>query len=77
MPANTEDIVAWIVANVGSGEVPQDEGNSEALVYNLVQLARNGRPYRKYNYEPDQDAEIEQLYAECMDQTRGDDKALS
>ena len=59
-----EKIVQWIVRNVSDDMVPADEGNIDALIYNLVQLARYGRPCRLYNYEPEQEAEIEALYRE-------------
>lgn len=48
----------WIISTVTADDVPHDEGNSEALVYNLVHLLMDGREYRRYNYEPDQDAEL-------------------
>jgi len=54
----TEEIVRWIVENVDELVVPGDEGNGDALVYNLVHLARAGKDYRPYCYEADQDKEI-------------------
>lgn len=56
-----EAIVRWIIRDVDACDVPQDEGNNKALLYNLVQLARNGRPYTAYNYEQEQDEEIAAL----------------
>jgi len=56
-----EIIRAWIVKNVDDRDVPGDEGNPDALIYNLVHLLQEGRPYRMYEYQADQDAEIEQL----------------
>jgi len=53
------EIVRWIIQNVDARDVPGDESNGPALIYNLVHLAREGKNYRKYNYEPDQDKEIE------------------
>ena len=54
----TEIIVAWILENVDSSDVPADEGNDEALIYNLVHLARDGVAYEPYAYKPHQDKEI-------------------
>ena len=50
-------IERWILNEIDE-RVPGDEGNSDALVYNLVHLCREGQNYRHYNYEPDQDDEI-------------------
>lgn len=63
-PEEIDLIVRWIVENVTAAEVPPDEGNERALIYNLIQLARNGRPYEKYVYGDDQDKIIERLEAE-------------
>jgi len=57
-----DDIIEWIVKNVTSDVVPGDELNDEALVYNLVHLATYGEGFRHYDYEPEQDLEIESLY---------------
>ena len=54
-------LVAWIVDNVDDRDVPMDEGNSDALIWNLVQLVRHGRPYESYDYKAEQDAEVEKL----------------
>ena len=43
-------LVEWIVLNVDESDVPGDEGNGEGLVYNLVQLAINGKDYKRYDY---------------------------
>lgn len=58
-----ERLERWIVRNVSASDVPADEGNEDALVYNLVQLARHGEAYDHYDYRPEQDAEIERLRA--------------
>jgi hypothetical protein len=60
MADDVERIVRWIVKNVDELVVPDDEGNGDALVYNLVHLAREGKIYRRYAYEADQDEEIAQ-----------------
>lgn len=57
-----DDIIEWIIKNVTTNVVPGDEGNEEALVYNLVHLAAYGSGFRYYDYEPEQDAEIKSLY---------------
>lgn len=57
-----ETIIRWIVQNVDDREVPLDEGNGDALVYNLVQLARHGRPYEGYHYKEEQDQDINSLF---------------
>lgn len=59
---NNDDTIEWIVKNVTSDVVPGDEGNEDALVYNLVHLAAYGSGFRHYNYEPEQNAEIKALY---------------
>lgn len=51
-------IEQWILDNVNETVVPSDEGSAEGLVYNLIHLLRDGKGYRRYNYQPDQDAEI-------------------
>jgi hypothetical protein len=58
---NKEEIILiarWIMTHVDETVVPPDEGNGDALRYNLIHLLREGRNYRRYNYEPDQDNEI-------------------
>lgn len=60
MELTSEDIKkfeAWIIANVNDRVVPGDEGNSEALIFNLVHLVRGDG--ERYNYLPHQDKEIE------------------
>lgn len=54
-------IERWIIENVNSDDVPSDEGNTEALVYNLVHKLREGKSYRRYRYEQDQDIELTSL----------------
>jgi hypothetical protein len=63
-PEEKQLIERWIIENVDASVVPDDEGNTEALIYNLLQLLRHGRDGfedRKYNYLPEQDAEISTL----------------
>jgi len=57
-----DNIIEWIVQNVSATDVPADEGNTEALIYNLIHLARDGKDYHPYNYEPEQDLEIAFLF---------------
>ena len=54
-----DQLIEWIVKNVDESIVPMDEGNGDALVYNLVHLALGDG--KKYNYQPEQDDEIEGL----------------
>ena len=55
---NINSIVeTWLIKNIDSTVVPNDEGNGDALLYNLVHLLYNDD--QKYNYEPEQDKEIE------------------
>lgn len=49
----------WIIENIDETVVPNDEGNADALVYNLIHLLRGDN--RKYDYQPEQDKEIEFL----------------
>ena len=55
-PEQIELFSRWIIENVDEQVVPQDEGNGEALVYNLVHLLRGTG--NKYRYAQDQDAEL-------------------
>ena len=61
---DTEQLISWIVTNVKACDVPEDEGNETALLYNLVSLAVYGRGYAPYAYLPEQDAFINRLIAE-------------
>lgn len=47
----------WIVENVDETVVPLDEGNGDALAYNLLHLLLGDN--QQYDYLPSQDAEIE------------------
>jgi hypothetical protein len=58
-----EKLIQWIVENIDAWDcVPDDEGNTEALIFNLIQLARFGRPCEFYSYEKWQDDDIKNLY---------------
>ena len=46
----------WIKENVAYGTVPNDEGNEDALIFNLVHSIRGDN--QKFNYKPEQQAEI-------------------
>lgn len=55
-----EFLIAWIVRNVDAGVVPCDEGNTEGLIYNLVNLVRHGPDFQDgWTYAPAQRAEVE------------------
>ncbi len=60
-------IARWIMNNVSAEDVPPDEGNSDALRYNLVSLALCDRPYRAYDYKPDQDGELEHWAKQALE----------
>jgi len=60
---SSEILVKWIVQNVSANDVPGDEGNGEGLIYNLVHHVLEGPDYRHFDYEPEQNLEIEQLLA--------------
>ena len=47
----------WVLANVDETVVPADEGNPEALIYNLIHLIRGDG--LKYDYLDEQDRELE------------------
>jgi hypothetical protein len=47
----------WIIENIDDTIVPADEGNADALVFNIVHLLMGDRI--RYNYLPEQDKEIE------------------
>lgn len=55
-----QKLIKWIVQNVDSSIVPADEGNSDALVYNMVQLAMNRD--ERYEYQSDQKDYLRELY---------------
>jgi len=42
-------IVKWIIENVTEEDIPLN-GSTDALIWNLVHLATQGRPYDRYNY---------------------------
>ena len=47
----------WVIQNIDDQTVPSDEGNGDALIYNIIhQIAGDNK---KYNYDADQDKEIE------------------
>lgn len=48
----TDDIIKWLLENVDSSLVPNDEGNDDALLYNFL-MAAEKLPDR-WNYEPHQ-----------------------
>jgi len=55
-------IEKWIIGEVSEVDVvPGDEGNIPALCYNLIHLLREGRNFRHYHYELDQDIELKEL----------------
>lgn len=58
-----EIVVRWIIDNVDSSVVPLDEGNGDALIYNLVGLARHGPGYRPWDYADDQQREVDSWLA--------------
>ena len=56
----TEIVVDWLIENMCFDIMPLDAEDSEdGMLYNLVHLAREGKGFEKYNYEPWQDEEIE------------------
>jgi hypothetical protein len=57
-----EVIEEWIVKNVTEDVVPCDEGNCDALIYNLIHLLRDGEGYQKYQYAQKQDDELAEIY---------------
>ena len=46
----------WAIENIDDTAVPLDEGNGEALLFNIVHLIRGDAT--KYSYKPEQDKEI-------------------
>ncbi|HBF43023.1 MAG TPA: hypothetical protein DDW42_05215 [Desulfobacteraceae bacterium] len=47
----------WVIETIDETVVPNDEGNPEALIYNLVHLIRGDG--QKYDYQDYQDRELE------------------
>ena len=47
----------WIISNVTTAVVPDDEGNEEGLIYNLVHCLRGNS--LRYCYMKDQDVEVQ------------------
>ena len=60
--ARTETIASWIVENVDASVVSFDEGDDLGLVYNLLHLLTEGKGFKRYEYEPEQIAEVESLW---------------
>ena len=54
-------IERWIVCNVTERVVPLDEGNPDALIYNLVALLREGKGFVEYDYTPEQNDALHEL----------------
>lgn len=53
----------WVIENINERIVPSDEGNGDALIYNIIHLMRGD--YDKYNYLPHQNDEI-MAYSEYL-----------
>ena len=51
-----EKFEQWIIENVSDQDVPSDEGNTEALIYNLVHHVRGDN--KRYDYQWEQDEEV-------------------
>jgi hypothetical protein len=50
----------WVKKELQSYKVvPADEGNENALIYNIVHNIIDGPGFDAYDYKPEQDAEIE------------------
>lgn len=47
----------WVLENLTGDLVPDDEGNQTALLYNIIHWIE--RDNQRYNYQPEQDKEIE------------------
>jgi hypothetical protein len=54
--------INWVINNVDERVIPADEGDGEGLVYNLIHLFKDGENYKHYNYEEEQNDEIEMWY---------------
>jgi len=52
--------ISWVLHHVDSNVVPNDEGNSQALVYNLIHLYLGDGA--QYHYLPEQDQELSGLF---------------
>ena len=51
--------VEWIKEHLMSRKVvPNDEGNEDALIYNIVHNILDGPDFAPYNYESEQDKEL-------------------
>jgi hypothetical protein len=50
----------FIIENVSDDTVPADEGNIDALVYNLIHMIRGDN--RRYDYQDDQHKEINEWF---------------
>ena len=48
----------YIIQNFNGKIVPNDEGNEDALLYNLIHFIEEGKDFEPYNYLPQQDEEI-------------------
>ncbi len=54
--------VRWVIENLDDRIVPGDEGNGDALVYNIVHMICGDRD--RYHYRTDQDLEIARWHEE-------------
>lgn len=53
-------VVRWLIENVYASHVPSDEGNDDALLFNLVSLAIDGDGCQQYEYHEIQDRQVEE-----------------
>lgn len=51
----------WIIENIDETVVPADEGNGDALAYNIIQVLYYGKKAVMYNYQPQQDEELKAM----------------
>jgi hypothetical protein len=58
---NKDELIEWIIKNVDANVVPPDEGNGDALKFNMVYLVLDGGKTR-YQYLPEQDEQLRMLY---------------
>jgi hypothetical protein len=58
----SEEIIRkWLVENVDERVVPGDEGNGDALLFNLITLLETGEADDLYEYKPEQNRRINDL----------------
>lgn len=52
-------LIRWIIENVDAGMVPSDEGNTDGLIWNMVQYVLHDGTIERYRYDESHTRQIE------------------